>query len=47
MIKYEWYLNKMQPYVGENNLQLHFMETDSFMFSFKPIKGLLEDLKHF
>ena len=29
------------------NLELHFLDTDSFIFSFKPIKSLIEDLKCF
>ena len=37
----------MQPYFGEDNLELHFLDTDSFIFSFKPIKSLIGDLKHF
>ena len=44
---YEWYYDKMQPYFGEDNLDLHYLDTDSFIFSFKPIKSLIEDLKHF
>ena len=30
----------MQPYFGEANLELHDLDTDSFLFSFKPIKNL-------
>ena len=37
----------MQPYVGEDNLELHYLDTDSFIFSFKPINSLIEDLKFF
>ena len=37
----------MQPYFGEDNLELHYLDTDAFIFSFKPIKSLNEDLKHF
>ena len=44
---YEWYYDKMQPYFGEDNLKLHYLDTDSFIFSFKPIKSLIEDIKHF
>ena len=44
---YEWYYDKMQPYFGEDNLKLHYLDTDSFIFSFEPIKILIEDLKHF
>ena len=28
-------------------MELHYLDTDSFKFSFKPIKSLIEDLKHF
>ena len=44
---YEWYYDKMQPYFGEDNLELHYLDTDSFIFSFKPIKSSVEDLKYF
>ena len=37
----------MQPFFGEDNLELHYLDTDSFIFSFKPIKSLIEDLKRF
>ena len=37
----------MQPYFGEDNLELHYLYTDAFIFSFKPTKSLIEDLKHF
>ncbi len=37
----------MQPYFGEYNLELHYSDTDIFIFSFKPIKSLMEDSKHF
>ena len=37
----------MHQYFGEDNLELHYLDTDSFIFSFKPIKSLIEDLKHF
>ena len=47
LLKYEWYYDKMQPYFGEDNLELHYLDTDSFIFSFKPIKSLIEDLKYF
>ena len=46
-LMYEWYYDKMQPYFGEDNLELYYLDTDSFIFSFKPIKSLIEDLKHF
>ena len=44
---YEWYYDKMQSNFGEDNLELHYLDTDSFILSFKPIKSLIEDLKHF
>ena len=47
LLMYEWYNDKMQPYFGEDNLELHYLDTDSFIFSFKPIKNLIEDLKYF
>ena len=32
LLMYEWYYDKMQPYVGEDNLELHFLDTNSFIF---------------
>ena len=43
----EWYDDKMQPYFSEDNLELHYLDTDSFIFSFKPKKRLIEGLKYF
>ena len=36
---YEWYYDKMQPYFGEDNLELPYLDTDSFIFSFKKLKA--------
>ena len=47
LLLYEWYYDKMQPYFGEDNLELHYLDTDSFISSFKPIKSLIEDLIQF
>ena len=47
LLMYEWYYDKMQPYFGEDNLELHYLDTDSFIFSFKRMKNLIEDLKCF
>ena len=45
---YEWYYGKMQPYFGEDNLEIHYLDTDSFIFLFSPIQSnWLDDLKHF
>ena len=37
----------MQPYFRENNLKLPYLDTDSFIYSLKPIRILVEDLKNF
>ena len=37
----------MQPYFGEDNLELHYSDADGFIFSIKPIKSLIEDFKNF
>ena len=47
LLMYEWFYDKMQPYFGEHNLELHHLDTDSFIFSFKPVKCLVENLKLF
>ena len=49
ILMYETYCDKLQPYFGQGNLQLHYMGTDSFVLSMntkdttKNLK-LLEDL---
>ena len=45
LLLYEWCYDNMRPYFGENNLELLYLDTDSFIFSFKPTKSLIEDLK--
>ena len=47
LLMYEWYYDIMQPYFGVKNLELHYLDTDSFIFSFLRIKNLIEDLKYF
>ena len=47
LLMYERYYDKMQPNFGEDNLELHYLDTDAFIFSFKPIKSLIEDIKYF
>ena len=37
----------MQPYFAQDYLELHYLDTDSFIFSFKPIKNLTEGLNYF
>ena len=46
-LTYERFYDKMQPNFVEDNLELHYLDTDSFKFSFKPIKSLIENLKFF
>ena len=43
---YQWYFCKILPYFGENNVELHYIDTDSIVF-FTPNKGSVNDLKHF
>ena len=47
LLMYEWYYDKMKPYFSEDYSELHYLDTDSFIFSFKPIKSLIEELKCF
>ena len=47
LLMYVWYYDKMRPYFGEHNLELPYLDTDSFIFSFKPIKSLIEELNYF
>ena len=37
----------MQPDFREENLELHYLDTDSIIFSFKPIESLIKDIKYF
>ena len=52
LLMYETYYDKLQPYFGQENIQLHYMDTDSFVLSVNTtdiIKNLkdLEDLFDF
>ena len=40
---YETYYDKLQPYFGQENLQLHYMDTDSFVLSVNT-KNIIQDL---
>ena len=42
---YETYYDKLQPYFGQNNIHLHYMDTDSFVLSVKT-KEIIKDLKN-
>ena len=37
----------MQANCGQDNLELHYIDTDCFIFSLKPIESLFEDLNIF
>ena len=41
----ETYYDKLQPYFGQENIQLHYMDTDSFVLSV-DIKDIIKDLKN-
>ena len=43
LIMYETYHDKLQPYFGQENFRLHYMDTGSFVLSMKTeinIKGM-------
>ena len=40
---YETYYDKFQPYFGQENLQLHYIDTDSFVLSVNT-KNIIQDL---
>ena len=35
---YQWYFCKILPYFGENNVELHYIDTDSIVFYLPQIK---------
>ena len=45
LLMYESYYDKMQPYFGQKNLQLHYLDTDSFVLSVIT-KDIIKDLKN-
>ena len=45
LLMYETYYDKLQPYFGQENLQLHYMDTDSFVLSVNT-KNIIKDLKN-
>ena len=45
LLMYETYYNKLQPYFGEENIQLHYMDTDSFVLSLNT-KDIIKELKN-
>ena len=44
ILMYETYYDKLQPYFGQKNIQLHYMDTDSFVLSINT-KDIIKDLK--
>ena len=45
LLMYETYYDKLQPYFGHKNIQLHYMDTDSFVLSVNT-KDIIKDLKN-
>ena len=42
---YETYFDILQPYFGQKNIQLHYMDTDSFALSVNT-KDIIKNLKN-
>ena len=42
---YETYYNKLQPYFGQDKLQLHYIDTDAIVLSVKT-KDIIKDFKN-
>ena len=45
LLIYETYYDKLQPYIGQENIHLPFMDTDSFVLSVNT-KDNIKDLKN-
>ena len=45
LLMYETYYDKLQPYFGQKKIQLHYMDTDSFILSVNT-KDIIKDLKN-
>ena len=45
LLMYETYYDKLLPYFGQENIQLHYMDTDSFVLSVNT-KDIIKDLKN-
>ena len=45
LLMYETYCDILQPYFGHENIQLHYMDTDSFVLSVNT-KDVIKDLKN-
>ena len=44
ILMYETYYDKLRPYFGQENIQLHYMDTESFVLSVST-KDIIKDLK--
>ena len=44
LLMYETYYDELEPYFGQENIQLHYMDTDSFVLSVNT-KDIIKDLK--
>ena len=45
LLMYETYYDKLQPYFGQENIRLQYMDTDSFVLSVNT-KDIIKDLKN-
>ena len=45
LLLYETYYDKLQPYFGQENVQLHYMDCDSFVLSIET-ENIINDLKN-
>ena len=45
LLMYETYYSKLQPYFGQENIQLHYMDCDSFVLSIET-QNIINDLKN-
>ena len=45
LIMYETYYDKLQSYLGQEKIQLYYMDTDSFILSVNT-KDIIKDLKN-
>ena len=45
LLLYETYYDKLQPYFGQENIQLHYMDCDSFVLSIET-ENIINDLKN-
>ena len=45
LLMYETYYDKLQPYFGQENIELHYMDTDNFVLSVNT-KDIIQDFKN-